>query len=173
MEKPNKLYHGSSLKIEGPLKPILQHTTLDHVHAKPAVFGTERADIATLFMFSASTLSSIGYEQNIAYICIWGTPDEFKAKDKGGFLYTLPSKTFEKVGKEYEWQSFTEVAPEKAEEFHFVIDGMMEKDVQVYFINDESIFDKIVEDKNNRAPILKNLISENQKYNKNIKVFKK
>lgn len=48
---------------------------------------------------------------------------------------------------------------------------MMRCGVQVYFINDNTTFDRIVEDKNSRAPILKKLPSENEKKSFNIKKF--
>ncbi len=151
-----KLYHGSSLKIEGVLKPV--------------VFATDRADLAALFSFPVDRLSSIGFEQDIAYICIWGTPEQLDGNRKG-YLYILPDDTFEKVGKDYEWQSFSLVKPVEIKEFDSVIDGMMATGVQVYFINDDPAFDKIVADKDNRAPILKKLVSENQKKNINVKKF--
>ncbi|MDP3954327.1 MAG: hypothetical protein Q8Q06_02830 [bacterium] len=171
MQKPEKIYHGSSEKINGALKPALNHTTLEHVHDAPAVFGTDRIDVSALFMFPMNALASIGFEQDIAYICIWGVPEEFSQKDKGGYIYVLPTETFEKVGKDYEWQSFVEVTPTEIKEFGSVIDGMLECGVQVYFINDENTMDSIVAQKDNRAPILPSLTSENQKRNINIKHF--
>ena len=171
IEKPEKLYHGSNKRITGALKPILEHGTLDHLHTKAAVFATERLDVAALFMFPIETLHSIGFEQDTAYICMWGTAEDFKLKDTGGFMYILSSESFEKIGKNYEWQSFKEIAPIEIKEFSSVIDGMMECGVQVYFINDDSVFDGIVEHKDNRLPILKELVSENKKQGKNIKDF--
>ena len=163
------LYHGSPNKIEGELKPILKHSTLEHIHNKPAVFATERIDVASLFMFPLDTLASIGFEQDIAYICIWGTSEEFISKDKGGYIYIFSSDKFEQVGKDYEWQSFVTVLPKEVKEYSSVIDGMIENNVQVYFINDNSKFDKIEAEKDNRAPILKEILSENQKRNFNVK----
>ncbi|MDO8495139.1 MAG: hypothetical protein Q7S32_01240 [bacterium] len=165
------LYHGSPHKIAGELKPVLKHSTSDHIHDLPAVFATERIDVASLFMFPVEVIHSIGFEQDIAYICIWGTSEEFLPKDKGGFVYRLPSTSFEKIGKKYEWQSFEEVTPGEVIEFPSVIAGMIESGVQVYFINNEMTFDKIVAEKDNRAPILRELISENQKQNINAKNF--
>src|SRR6266481_438348 len=162
MQKPEKLYHGSSRKISDALKPVLRGSTADHVHSTPAVFATARKDIAAVFMFPLTTLASVGFEQDIAYICIWGSMEEFKPKDQGGFMYILPSANFEKVGKEYEWQAFHEVMPVEVQEFKSVVDGMMECGAQVYFINDEALFDRIVSEKDRRAPILRQLISENQ-----------
>lgn len=170
--KAEHLYHGSSYRIDGSLKPVLKHGTLDHIHTKPAVFATERIDVAALFMFPMDVLASIGFEEDIAYICIWGTPEESAVKDKGGFIYILPSISFEKIGKNYEWQSFEPVQPIEVKKFKSTIDGMIECGAQVYFINDNEIFNGIVADKNNRAPILRELVSENQKINPNVKTFK-
>lgn len=47
----------------------------------------------------------------------------------------------------------------------------MECGGQVYFINDESVFDQIRDRKENRLSILKNLISENKIQGLNIKSF--
>jgi hypothetical protein len=172
MDKPKKLYHGSNSKINGPLKPVLKKDSPDHIHIRPAVFGTARIDIAALFMFPFDNIASVGFEQDIAYICIWGTPEEFIANDKGGFIYVLSSDTFEKIGKEYERQSFKTVMPIEIKEFSSVIDGIIICKAQVYFIDNNLLFDRIITDKNNRAPILKELISENQKKNVGIKIFK-
>lgn len=171
MQKPEFLYHGSTKSIDGPLTPILEHSTVDHSHTRPAVFATERKDVAAMFMFPLDTLASIGFEQDISYICIWGTREEFVSKDNGGFLYILPNDTFEKIGKDYEWQSFSPVTPIKIDRYSSVIEGMLENNVQVYFIDDDPTFDKIVEDKNNRALVLKNLVSENERRGINIKKF--
>jgi hypothetical protein len=167
MEK--RLYHGSERRIKGPLQPILQTTTADHIHSRAAVFATERIDLAAVFMSPAKHLSSIGFEENIAYICIWGPRKDFE--DHGGYLYELPIELFEKVGKGYEYQSFRAVLPTATIFFDSVVDGMIKCDVQVYFIDDESIFDQIVTNKEHRAPILRGLISENQKSGMNIKAF--
>ncbi|MDP2651080.1 MAG: hypothetical protein Q8O98_00645 [bacterium] len=170
--KPKELYHGSAHRIEGPLRPVLLEQTPDHIHTKPAVFATERLDLAALFMFPTDTLHSIGFEQDIAYICIWGTREDAAQNDRKGFIYILPPETFEKIGKGYEWQSFVEVTPIELKSYEKSVPGMIECGVQVYFINNNAVFDKIVEDKTNRATILKNLISENQRLGLNIKIFK-
>lgn len=165
-----KLYHGSSKQINGLLKPILISSKSDYIHKKAAVFGTERQDIAALFMFPEEFLASIGFEGDVAFICIWGLQD-FKGKDLKGYLYVLPGESFEKIGKDYEWQSYKEVEPIEVKEYQDSILGMMELGVQVYFIQDEKIMDKIVENVGNRSNILKGLVSENQKQGKNIKLL--
>lgn len=159
---PDILYHGSAKRVDGPLTPILRHGSEDHVHERAAVFATERADIASLFMIPSDALSSIGFERDIAYICIWGTAKGFAKRDRGGYLYALPGASFEKIGKAYEWQSFSPVVPSETWHFSSIIDGMIESDAQVYFINDDPTFDAIVRDKDNRAPILDKLTSENR-----------
>lgn len=170
--KPQKLYHGSSNKIDGPLQVILRQDSPDHIHTRASVFATGRADVASIFMFQFNEhIASIGLEQDIAYICIWGTPEEFSPRDKGGFLYVLPVTSFEKVGKEYEWQSFESVFPMEVRRHESVIQAMMQYGVQVYFINNEDVFDQIRDQKDNRSTILKDLTSENQTQGLNIKSF--
>lgn len=163
--KPTNLYHGSTRKLDGPLEPILVQGNEDYQHAKPAVFATARKNLAALFMCPKEALVSIGFEQDIAYICIWGTSEEFQKIDAPGYLYVLPPDTFQKIGKEYEWQSFESVTPKEILEFPSALTGMMECGVRVYFINDDSVFNQIVKQKDQRMPLLKNLISENAKKN--------
>lgn len=161
--KPAVLYHGSTREVNGPLKPILQHKTEEYVHDKPAVFATARKDLAAMFMFPMDILASIGIEDDVGYICIWGKAKDFEPKDKGGFLYILPSEKFKKIGKEHEWQAFEKIEPVDIVHFPSVIDGMIACGVQVYFIDDNKIFDKIREEEEHRKPLLKKLKSENQK----------
>jgi len=165
------LYHGSSMKIEGTLKPVLRKATEDHVHEQAAVFATERLDIASLFMIPSWALSSIGVEQDIAYICIWGTREAFAPMDPGGYVHVLSRDGFKKVGKDYEWQSTAHVAPMATKRFASIIDGMMECGAQVYFIDHDPIFDRIVADKHHRTPVLIEETSENMKHNKNVRRF--
>lgn len=152
-----QVYHGSIRKITGPLLPELLTSSEDHIHQSAVVFATENKAIASLFMMPSSALFSIGYEQNIAYVCIWGTVEEFKKKDIGGYLYTLPGITFEKKGKVYEWQSVEPVMPIEVQHFTSVLDGMMQCGAKVYFIHDDHIFDLIQQNKNSRLDILKNI----------------
>ncbi|MBI4158158.1 MAG: hypothetical protein HY505_00855 [Candidatus Yanofskybacteria bacterium] len=156
--KPQKLYHGSSSEIKGSLQPVLKQDSPDHIHTRASVFATERIDIASLFMFPfKENIASIGFEEGTAFICVWGTPEEFKVKNRGGYLYTLPVDTFEKVGKEYEWQSFESINPLEVKKYDSVIDGILSCGAKVYFINDEKIMDKIRDNVGHRMPILQGL----------------
>jgi hypothetical protein len=170
-KQPQKLYHGSNHLIQGSLNPVLRKDAgSDYIHSRAAVFATERVDLAALFMFGFEHIASIGFEEDIAYICIWGSSEEFN-EDNGGYIYELPVDSFEKIGKDYEYQSFQPVQPRGMKFFDSVINGMMQCGVQVYFINDDAVFDQIVADKEHRAPILRNLVSENQKEGINVKEF--
>lgn len=171
MNNPTKLYHGSAREIKGSLEPVLMQGS-DYLHTRAAVFATARKDLASLFMFPFDHIASIGFEQDVAYICIWGTLADFLPRDKGGYLYVLNPEGFEKIGKDYEWQSFNAVKPEEVVRFDSVINGMMECGAQVYFINDDAIFDEVYKNKDCRAPILSSLISENQKTEINFREIK-
>lgn len=168
MSKPKWLFHGSSQKVAGALRPVLKNGP-NYLHNKPIVFAAERADIAAMFMLPESYLCSICFERDIAFICIWGKPEDFK--DQPGYLYIFNSDQFQKVGKDYEWQSLNEVKPVEVKTYVSVIEGMLENGVQVYFIDDNPLFDQIRENIDHRAPIVKNLVSENQKREFNIKTF--
>jgi hypothetical protein len=158
MEKPSVVYHGSPRKIDGPLQPILLESELvDESHDRPAVFATEDVATASLFMMPNDALFSIGREQGISYVCIWGTPEEFTEKDRGGYVYVLPIDTFVRRGKEYEWQSDVAVLPTEVRHYDSVLEGMRENDVRIYFINDDELFDRIQADKNRRLEILKDM----------------
>src|SRR5258708_6723310 len=124
MQKLQKLYHGSSERIDGPLQPILRQGGPDYLHNRAVVFATEREDVAALFMLHApGILSSIGFEEGVPYACVWGTPEEFTNKDHEGFMYVLPGNSFEKVGKEYEWQSSEPVPPIEVKRFNSALEG--------------------------------------------------
>lgn len=155
--KPMVLYHGSSQKIEGELTPVLVKSSEDHLHNLPVVFATEDIAAATLFMMPPSVLFSIGLEQGISYVCIWGTPEEFAKKDHGGYLYFLSSETFVKRGKGYEWQSDVAVMPQEVKSYGSVLDAFRENGVRTYFINDDELFDRIRAKKEPRLEILKDV----------------
>lgn len=155
MGKPTNVYHGSTRKIDGPLQPVLLKSSEDHLHDRPAVFATDDIATASLFLMPHDALFSIGREQGISYVCIWGTPEEFQKKDRGGYLYVLPSDTFEKRGKAYEWQSDVAVAPREVRHFATALDAFRRNGVRVYFINDDDLFDRIRDNKDTRLQILK------------------
>jgi len=157
-QKPQVLYHGSFCRIDGSLEPILKQDSSDHIHTRASVFATDRKDVASLFMFPFKEhIASIGFEDGTAFICVWGTSEGFSPKDKGGYLYTLPSNTFEKVGKEYEWQSFESVKPLEVKKYDSVIDGMFSCGAKIYFIDNEETMNKIRNNVGNRIPILQKL----------------
>lgn len=157
MKRPELLYHGSTRPLEGALEPVLKHGTEDHVHEKPAVFATARKDLAALFMFPMDVLASIGFEEDTAYICIWGTEAAYRPKDRPGYLHALPSEGFEQVGKGYEWQALEAVTPIETETYDSALDGMLANGVRVWFVDDEALFDRIVAEKDNRLEILKDV----------------
>lgn len=151
------VYHGSTRKITGPLLPVFVQSSEDHIHQIPVVFATDNEAIASLFMMPSDALCSIGYEQNAAYVCIWGTPEEFSVKDRGGYIYVLPGDTFEKRGKFYEWQSVTSVLPIETKYFTSVLEGLVKNNVRIYFIQDDHLFDLIRIHKNSRLELLKDI----------------
>ncbi len=154
METPATLYHGSPSKIDGALQPVHLPPDEDRIHPGPAVFATAHKGLASQFMLSPDILSSFGYEQDIPFVCVWGTPEEALAKDTGGYLYELPSETFAKIGKEYEWISDVAVTPTHITHYPSALRGMHENGVRIYFITDDGLFDRIQRDKMHRLETL-------------------
>lgn len=146
------LYHGSGREINGALKPELVPSK-DRKVQKAVVFGTDNIAAASLFMMPESALCSFGFEEGKVFACVWGTHKGFK--DKPGYLYTLPSDTFKKGPKAYEWVSPTKVQPTEVRKYQSALEGMKRNGVEVYFINDDKTFDAIQATKTHRLPILR------------------
>jgi len=173
MEKPEFLYHGSpNKKIETiePRKKFIRDT-----NEGPKVFaGAE--NIAAMFMTRfGDSMTQIGTHNGVPVVVIRDMK-HFLKKDKGGAIYKLNSSKFENdpdkpFGKN-EWTSNKPVEPVDNEEFESSLAAMLEKGVQVYFVDKKTFYKyKYEEDGENRCAILKNLQSENEKRNINIREF--
>lgn len=149
--KPTTLYHGSTRHTTGSLQPTLAAAPESKVQ-KRVVFGTDNVAAAALFMFP-DALCSFCFEGDDVFICIWGTQERFK--DRAGYLYTLPAKTFVKGPKAYEWVSEVSVRPLEVRSYSSVLYGMQVNGVEIYFVNDNKVFDEIQAAKSGRLAILR------------------
>lgn len=86
---------------------------------------------------------------------------EVVKKDKGGTIYTLPSKTFEHY-KGHEWFSRESIKPLSKKKVKSSLTTMMKNGVQVYF-TDKKTFEEIEKAKDQGTVILNSLKSENEK----------
>lgn len=102
--------------------------------------------------------------------------NHFLKKDKGGALYKLSSEKFENdperpFGK-HEWTSDETVDPLEKEEFESSLTAMLEKGVQVYFVDKKTFYKyKYSEKGQDGYDILKKMQSENEKRSINIREF--
>lgn len=168
MDKPNSLYHGSQNKNIKVFMP--QHKSYRDKNEGAVVFATPDKVLASIFIVPTNdSWTHSGLFGGIHYF-VCSDKKRFIELDKGGTIYTLPSDTFEcdperGLGSK-EWTSIVEVKPINQENFDSALELMIDMGVQVYFVDDE-IFKKINESKDHGNKILRSLISENKRLNKN------
>ena len=172
IEKPSVLYHGSINPDLEELEPrALSWRDKDE---GPRIFATPDRRLATIFAGKNEMVVGSGTFNNTPYARILGTADEFIASDKGGYLYTLPTDSFEcDPGKGLgtsEWTCKVNVKPHTKEHFDSALDAMLAEGVQVFFM-DNSTHEAIQNSKDHGYSILKSMQSENQKRGVNVVDF--
>lgn len=172
-EKPPFLYHGSPHKDIEEFEPRISRGTGEEFG--PMVYATPDLATASTFLAEVKKPWTAGRFGDISFTIISVPREEFIRNDKGGHIYILPSDSFESDPKkglgEYEWASKTSVKPTKKIEYPSALDAMLENGVQVYFVDDVT-YKQIEESKDHGFSILKNLESENQRRNINVKSLK-
>jgi len=173
-EKPPFLYHGSPHRDIEEFEPRISKGTGEECGAM--VYATPDLATASAFLTEIEKEWSAGRLDDTFYTIIPLSREEFIKNDKGGYIYVLPSVTFESDPKrglgEYEWASKEKVKPLKKIEYASALDAMLENGVQIYFIDDKT-FRQIKESNDHGLSILRNLESENQRRGINIKLLKK
>ena len=168
-----------------------------HEKETDVVFSTPHLGFAAAFMVSHDKSRDFSIKIHsfdfgpLLFIC--NKEEEFLETDKGGAIYILPSKTFYcdiglmgisrkeifsegshlKMGSLDEWVSKEAVKPLHKIEFQLTLQAMIDFGVQVYFTDDIAFqkLRKAIKDPSDKvtAPrILSDLLSENQRQNKNI-----
>jgi len=173
-EKPPFLYHGSPYKDIEEFEPRISKGTGEEFGAM--VYATPDLATASAFLTEIQKEWSARRFGDTFCVIIPLSREEFIKNDKGGYIYILPSTTFESDPErglgEYEWASKEKVKPSKKIEYTSALDAMLENEVQVYFIDDKT-FRQIKESNDHGFSILRNLKSENQRRDINIKSLKK
>lgn len=149
------LYHGSSLRIEGPLLPQEFRG-----FERPVLFATHDTARASLFMFPPDWLVSFGYEEETPFLCAWGTHEAFLDHDTEGYLYHLPDDGFTPGPKDYEWTIETPVLPSTVQTFPSSLRAILSFGVHVYFVSDDSLFSDLQAMDENRLQFLRSLEPE-------------
>lgn len=177
-EKPPYLYHAS---VEKNLKKIdPRAVSFRDQNEGNVVFAAPDRALATTFLIKAGDdWTERGKINGVYYMAINGK-DRFMENDHGGTIYKLPSESFsfnpDKGMRENEWTSNEAVVPIESTDQDSALEAMIDNDVQVYFVDDNT-FNKLCNIPSNDNPgaeisaILKNIESENQKRGKNIIPF--
>lgn len=174
-EKPAFVYHASEQQGVEEFEP--RSESVRDPNEGPVVFATPDRAYALQFLVPGDNRDSKrGYYNGIPTIVIRGSLDDFVQRDKGGYLYQLPSETFDfdptKPMGNREWTSRASVKPIQSEHCPSTIDALIEAGVQVYFVND-AMFAKIRSEKNAGFETLLTLTSENMRQGKNVRKYRK
>lgn len=173
MEKPEFLYHGSpnkKIEIIEPRKKFIR----DKDEGAKVFAGAE--NIAAMFMTRfGDSMTQIGTHNGVPCVVIRDRNHFFK-KDKGGAIYKVHSEKFENdperpFGRN-EWTSDQPVEPIDKEEFESSLTAMLDKGVQVYFVDKKTFYKYKYTNKGEEGlNMLKGIQSENEKRNINIREF--
>lgn len=161
-EKPPLLYHGSAHKSLEELKPQGREHRAEEGEL---LYATPDLTIASIFLVEGAHYGC-GKFGDVSYAWIIADRDEFIRSDRGGYIYVLPSDSFEinrgrGLGND-EYASKEPVKPVKTIEYPSAVDAMIENGVQVYFI-DQDTYEKIQTSKDHGCAIFNSLKSENQR----------
>ena len=172
IEKPPVLYHGSSNTDIEVLEP--QRRSYRHPHEGSRVFATPDLALATIFMSQSGKHS--GYFEDVPYVVIVEDRETFIEKDGGGVIYVLPAEDFsckpDKGLGVYEWTCEINVTPKEKIQYPSVLDAMIEKGIQVYFVG-QGTEEKIANSNDYGLTVLQQLESENQKRGINFRSLRK
>jgi hypothetical protein len=157
-EKPSVLFHASRNPDINVFEPRAEKTRDENEGAR--VFATPNRAMAGIFLVeSDDSWVQSGSMDNTPYIII-SNKERYRTLDKGGFIYSLPNKTFEndpqKGLKELEWTSKEPVSPVEKEFIPSALDDMVRQGVKIFFV-DESTYHSIQNAPDQGESIIKSL----------------
>jgi len=158
-KKPEMLYHASTNKDIKLFEP--RDVSVRTPDEGKLVFATPDQRVAAMFLVPSEIgPSEIGVHGDRAIIVINGTVEKFKAKDKGGAIYVLPSDTFStdpKLGMgEMEWTSKLPVKPLSKNIYASALRALQEFGAEVYLV-DSATFRAIQESEDQGWDIINSL----------------
>lgn len=172
MGRPKVLYHASMNKNLKVIKPRALRTR--DKSEGPVIFATPIKAIASIFLVPTNdTWTRSGLFGDVVYF-ICGDKQRFAKLDKGGAIYTIPSKNFgtnpnKGLGSK-EWTGKQPVVPLRKEIFRSGENAMLSMGVQVFFV-DKSTFKAIAISKDHGNKIIRSAVSQNRKLNINPKTI--
>lgn len=171
-EKPPFLYHGSPNGEIEEFEPKISGGSGERYGA--LVYAAPDIATASIFMANIKGNWSAGRFSGVPYALIPMPWDKFIKNDAGGFIYVLPSDTFNfERGRgmgEYEWASKDKVVPIRKIQYPSALEAMLENGAHVYFVGQDT-FRGIKKSEDHGLWILRQSQSENQKRGINAKAF--
>jgi hypothetical protein len=162
------LYHGSTQKGLKELRPA----TLESRKRgeKPLLFATPELPLAIIFI--SREIRECGMFNDVPYAVIRGSKEEYVASDKGGSVYELPGQGFEfdpsRSMNDREWFTRNPIKPLKEVHYPSCLEAMIDQGVQVFFVNSDEL-GAIKQSPDHGLAILQNMVSENERRNRNFK----
>lgn len=160
-EKPPVLYHASRSGEIDIFEPRIGKRRDENEGAQ--VFATPSKAMATIFLVDTDdSWTQSGAMDDVPYIII-SDRQRFESLDQGGYIYSLPSDSFEtdleKGLRELEYTSAESVEPNGREFVPSALQAMIENGVKVYFV-DQDTWREIQESEDHGEKIVSTLIPE-------------
>ena len=151
------LYHTSTNKDLEVIEP--QRTLSSNVYIGDYVFATSNHKLAAMYLVARGTPILLNIKTAMPHLIICANPEEYRIRDRGGAIYTIPAESFHKTPQKGLEDSglVSEVAitPISKKVYETSIEALREEGVEIYFVSKEQ-FDEIV-NKKNEAEIIARL----------------
>lgn len=160
MDKPSFLYHASPFCDLGVISPK-KNTVPEGFDKGPVVFASHSFAFATQFLVPHDDSWANGGSLGGVFFFVISDEGKYKEADKGGCVYLVDSKYFEKYNK-HEWVSEEDAKVISKVTFRSGMEAMIINGVQVYVVN-PNIYQKIQTSFDHGAEILNGIKSENER----------
>lgn len=170
-EKPSVLYHASRSGDIDVFEPRIGKRR-DENEGAP-IFATPSKAMASIFLVETDdSWTQSGAMDGTPFIVI-SDRERFESLDTGGYIYTLPSETFDTdLGKglrELEYTSNEAVTPVEQEYVPSALSTMLENGVKVYFV-DDATWQAMQNSEDDGEAIVKGLTPESLEVKKSIQL---
>lgn len=160
-EKPPVLYHASRSGNIDVFEPRIGKRRDENEGAQ--IFATPSKAMSMMFLVDTdNSWTQSGAMDGTPYIII-SDEERFRSLDKGGYIYSLPSDSFEtdldKGLRELEYTSTESVSPTEREFIPSALEAMVQNGVKVYFVDNDT-WQAIQESDDHGEAIVKSLSPE-------------
>lgn len=158
MQKQKYFYHASPERNLKYIEPRT-NTAPEGFEKGNVVFATDSFQFSTMFLVSHDDSWANGGAFGNTFFFVISDKERFERNDKGGSVYLVDSKGFEKFNK-HEWFNPKSVKIKSKVDFSSGIEAMLITGVQVYFVDEETYL-KIQNSSDHGVSLLNSLKSEN------------